>query len=103
MVTRFFVIYGFALKYFIFGNICISLQCSNSFICSFAKFCLLPLPNSGHLTLPNCVNIENYPRGKVEMRQEWPQRYVFIFCFILFDIVLALSKKKEICFCDTLA
>lgn len=23
---------------------------------------------------------------------------MFIFCFILFEIVLALSKKKEICF-----
>lgn len=36
------------------------------------------------------------------MRKVWPQRYVFIFCFILFDIVLALSKE-EICFCDSLA
>lgn len=35
------------------------------------------------------------------MRKVWPQSYVFIFCFILFDIVLALSKERKFAFVFT--
>lgn len=99
MVTQFFVMYGFALKYFILRNICICLQWVSRTICFLcAKFYSLLFPNSGQPILSSCVNIENFPGGKVEMRKVWPQRYVFIFCFILFDIVLALSKNRKFAF-----
>lgn len=91
--------YGFALKYFILRNICICLEWVSSPIwVFFAKFYSLPFPNSGHSILPSCVNIENFPGRKVEMRKVWLLRYVFIFCFTLFDIVLALSKKRKFTF-----
>jgi hypothetical protein len=79
-----------------FGNTC--LQWAHSLNCFFAKFFPMILLNSGHLVLPSCVNSENGAGGEIEMRKVWPQRNVFIFCFILFDIVLALSKKRKFAF-----